>query len=68
MLSAAGLMNWIDRRPAAASAAFAALHLAVWTALPALLHPPLRPGVVEADKLPPLPWWLVDRRLPADRP
>ncbi len=48
-----------------------ALHLAVWTALPALLYPNLPLDLIEAltygrewqlgyDKLPPLPWWLVE--------
>lgn len=48
-----------------------AFHAAVWTALPALLYPNLPLDLIEAllygrewqlgyDKLPPLPWWLVD--------
>src|SRR6185369_1501643 len=48
-----------------------ALHATVWTALPALLYPNLPLDLIEAllygrewqlgyDKLPPLPWWLVD--------
>jgi hypothetical protein len=52
-------------------AAFLALHAAVWTALPALLYPNLPLDLIEAltygrewqlgyDKLPPLPWWLVE--------
>ena len=51
--------------------AFLALHAAVWTALPALLYPNLPLDLIEAliygrewqlgyDKLPPLPWWLVE--------
>src|SRR5262249_62313882 len=47
------------------------LHAAVWTALPTLLYPNLPLDLIEAqvygrewqmgyDKLPPLPWWLVE--------
>ncbi len=65
------LLEAIEQRPAAAFAAFAALHLAVWTALPAALYPNLPLDLIEAltygrewqlgyDKLPPLPWWLVE--------
>lgn len=61
---------WISAHPGRAFAAFAALHAAVWTALPALLYPNLPLDLIEAllygrewqlgyDKLPPLPWWLV---------
>ena len=50
---------------------FLALHFAVWTALPALLYANLPLDLIEAliygrqwqlgyDKLPPLPWWLVE--------
>ncbi len=60
-----------QRAPARALAAFLALHAAVWTALPALLYPNLPLDLIEAltygrewqlgyDKLPPLPWWLVE--------
>src|SRR5260370_22274761 len=66
-----GLIAIIERRPQAAFAAFLALHLLVWTALPALLYPNLPLDLIEAlsygrewqlgyDKLPPLPWWLVE--------
>src|SRR5512135_398812 len=66
-----GLVGWIARRPGSAFAAFLALHFAVWTALPALLYANLPLDLVEAlaygrewqlgyDKLPPLPWWLVE--------
>jgi Dolichyl-phosphate-mannose-protein mannosyltransferase len=66
-----GLIAIIERRPQAAFAAFLALHLAIWTALPALLYPNLPLDLIEAltygrewqlgyDKLPPLPWWLVE--------
>jgi 4-amino-4-deoxy-L-arabinose transferase-like glycosyltransferase len=63
--------GWIERQPAKAFAGFAALHLVVWTALPTLLYPNLPLDLIEAltygrewqfgyDKLPPLPWWLVE--------
>jgi len=66
-----GLTGWIESRPQAAFAAFLALHFAVWTALPALLYANLPLDLIEAliygrewqlgyDKLPPLPWWLVE--------
>ena len=57
--------------PARAFAVFALLHAALWTALPSLLYPNLPLDLIEAlvygrewqlgyDKLPPLPWWLVE--------
>src|SRR5271170_5088729 len=66
-----GLIGWIESRPQAALAAFLALHFAVWTALPTLLYANLPLDLIEAliygrewqlgyDKLPPLPWWLVE--------
>jgi 4-amino-4-deoxy-L-arabinose transferase-like glycosyltransferase len=66
-----GLIGWIESRPQAAFAAFLALHFAVWTALPTLLYANLPLDLIEAliygrewqlgyDKLPPLPWWLVE--------
>ena len=66
-----GLIAWIARRPDAAFGAFLALHFAVWTALPTLLYANLPLDLIEAltygrewvlgsDKLPPLPWWLVE--------
>jgi 4-amino-4-deoxy-L-arabinose transferase-like glycosyltransferase len=66
-----GVLNWIERRPRSAFGAFLALHFAVWTALPALLYANLPLDLIEAliygrqwqlgyDKLPPLPWWLVE--------
>src|SRR5262245_898377 len=66
-----GLIATIERRPRAAFAAFLALHVVVWTALPAMLYPNLPLDLIEAltygrewqlgyDKLPPLPWWLVE--------
>jgi len=67
----APLLAWIAARPGWAFAAFLALHAAVWTALPTLLYPNLPLDLIEAlvygrewqlgyDKLPPLPWWLVE--------
>jgi 4-amino-4-deoxy-L-arabinose transferase-like glycosyltransferase len=67
----ASLPAWIERYPGRAFAAFAALHAAVWTLLPTLLYPNLPLDLIEAlmygrewqlgyDKLPPLPWWLVE--------
>jgi 4-amino-4-deoxy-L-arabinose transferase-like glycosyltransferase len=66
-----GPIGWIESRPGAAFGAFLALHFAVWTALPALLYANLPLDLIEAltygrewqlgyDKLPPLPWWLVE--------
>jgi 4-amino-4-deoxy-L-arabinose transferase-like glycosyltransferase len=66
-----GLIATIERRPQAAFAAFLALHVVVWTALPTLLYPNLPLDLIEAltygrewqlgyDKLPPLPWWLIE--------
>ena len=68
---ATGLIGWIERRPQAAFAAFLTLHFAVWTALPTILYANLPLDLIEAvtygrewqigyDKLPPLPWWLVE--------
>ena len=68
----------IEQHPGATFAAFALLHLMVWTALPALLYPNLPLDLIEAltygrewqlgyDKLPPLPWWLVEIDLSAVR-
>src|SRR5580700_5701329 len=68
---AAGFVGWIEAAPRAAFAAFLALHFAVWTALPTLLYANLPLDLIEAltygrewqlgyDKLPPLPWWLVE--------
>ncbi len=65
------VLAWIAARPGRAFAAFLALHAAVWTALPTLLYPNLPLDLIEAliygrewqlgyDKLPPLPWWLVE--------
>ena len=65
------VLAWINSHPRRAFAAFLALHAALWTALPALLYPNLPLDLIEAliygrewqlgyDKLPPLPWWLVE--------
>ena len=61
----------IERRPGQAFAAFLILHAVLWIALPAMLYPNLPLDLIEAltygrewqlgyDKLPPLPWWLVE--------
>ncbi|MGH6674406.1 MAG: glycosyltransferase family 39 protein [Xanthobacteraceae bacterium] len=66
-----GLLAWIERRPASAFGVFLTVHFAVWTALPTLLYANLPLDLIEAltygrewvlgsDKLPPLPWWLVE--------
>ena len=66
-----GFVDWIAEAPRAAFAAFLALHFVVWTALPTLLYANLPLDLIEAltygrewqlgyDKLPPLPWWLVE--------
>jgi len=66
-----GYVTWIERRPRTAFGAFLAFHFIVWTVLPALLYANLPLDLIEAltygrewqlgsDKLPPLPWWLVE--------
>src|SRR5271155_4770334 len=66
-----GMIGFVERAPRAAFGAFLALHFVVWTALPALLYANLPLDLIEAltygrqwqlgyDKLPPLPWWLVE--------
>jgi len=68
---AAGVIRWIERRPGTAFAGFLAVHFAVWTVLPALVYANLPLDLIEAlvygrewqlgyDKLPPLPWWLIE--------
>src|SRR5690348_6875721 len=68
---AAGVIRWIERRPGTAFASFLAVHFTVWTVLPALLYANLPLDLIEAlvygrewqlgyDKLPPLPWWLIE--------
>lgn len=73
-MAAAGnssIIRDIAGSPARACAAVLALHAAVWTMLPTLLYPNLPLDLIEAlvygrewqlgyDKLPPLPWWLVE--------
>jgi 4-amino-4-deoxy-L-arabinose transferase-like glycosyltransferase len=65
------LINTLESRPRAAFAAFLALHGIVWIVLPTLLYANLPLDLIEAltygrewqfgyDKLPPLPWWLVE--------
>jgi 4-amino-4-deoxy-L-arabinose transferase-like glycosyltransferase len=65
------LVASIAAAPGRALAAVLVLHAAVWTALPTLLYPNLPLDLIEAltygrewqlgyDKLPPLPWWLVE--------
>lgn len=65
------LIAAIERRPNTAFGAFAVLHFGVWSALPALFYLNLPLDLIEAltygpewqlgyDKLPPLPWWLVE--------
>jgi hypothetical protein len=66
-----GFVRWIERQPQAAFGGFLALHFIVWTALPSLLYANLPLDLIEAltygrewqlgsDKLPPLPWWMVE--------
>src|SRR5215472_8558391 len=66
-----GLIRWIEGRPQTAFGAFLAVHFAVWTVLPALVYANLPLDLIEAlvygrewqlgyDKLPPLPWWLIE--------
>jgi hypothetical protein len=61
----------IEQRPEKAFVAFAVLHVALWTILPTTLYPNLPLDLIEAltygrewqigyDKLPPLPWWIVE--------
>jgi 4-amino-4-deoxy-L-arabinose transferase-like glycosyltransferase len=67
----AALLDRLKERPREGFAAFALLHVALWTALPAALYPNLPLDLIEAltygrewqlgyDKLPPLPWWLIE--------
>jgi 4-amino-4-deoxy-L-arabinose transferase-like glycosyltransferase len=67
----AALLDRLDERPRAGFAAFALVHAVLWTALPAALYPNLPLDLIEAltygrewqlgyDKLPPLPWWLIE--------
>ncbi len=65
------ILVWIAASPGQALAALLAVHVAVWTTLPTALYPNLPLDLIEAltygrewqlgyDKLPPLPWWLVE--------
>ena len=65
------LIRAIAASPGRAFAAFALLHALVWTVLPTVLYLNLPLDLIEAltygrewqlgyDKLPPLPWWLVE--------
>ena len=67
----AALLDRLDQRPRQAFAAFALVHATLWTLLPATLYPNLPLDLIEAltygrewqlgyDKLPPLPWWLIE--------
>jgi Dolichyl-phosphate-mannose-protein mannosyltransferase len=66
-----GFIATIERRPQLAFVAFLAVHFVFWTLLPTLLYPNLPLDLIEAltygrewqlgyDKLPPLPWWLIE--------
>jgi 4-amino-4-deoxy-L-arabinose transferase-like glycosyltransferase len=65
------LIDPIGSRPRTAFAAFLVLHFLLWTLLPTFLYANLPLDLIEAmtygrewqlgyDKLPPLPWWLVE--------
>src|SRR4030067_178053 len=65
------LLHRIAALPLRGIAVLLGLHAAVWAALPTLLYPNLPLDLIEAlvygrewqlgyDKLPPLPWWLVE--------
>jgi 4-amino-4-deoxy-L-arabinose transferase-like glycosyltransferase len=67
----AALLDRLDKCPRRGFAAFALLHAALWSALPSTLYPNLPLDLIEAltygrewqlgyDKLPPLPWWVVE--------
>jgi len=69
MISA--LVDRLQKRPGEAFALFCLGHAALWTLLPAALYPNLPLDLIEAltygrewqlgyDKLPPLPWWLIE--------
>src|SRR5690348_18364183 len=64
-------LAWITAAPARAFAAILIVHAAVWTLLPTILYVNLPLDLIEAltygrewqlgyDKLPPLPWWLIE--------
>src|SRR5438034_6711200 len=65
------LTHAIHQHPTRTFLAFLALHAVVWTALPTLFFINLPLDLIEAltygrewqlgyDKLPPLPWWLIE--------
>src|SRR5690349_9106058 len=65
------LSTWIAENPCQTFVTFCLVHIAVWTAAPAFLYPNLPLDLIEAliygrewqlghDKLPPLPWWMVE--------
>jgi 4-amino-4-deoxy-L-arabinose transferase-like glycosyltransferase len=67
----ASMLSSIVERPWAGFLLFATAHAAIWTILPFALYPNLPLDIIEAltygrewqlgyDKLPPLPWWLVE--------
>src|ERR1700688_2482050 len=67
----ATLLDRLERRPSEGFGLFVLVHGVLWTALPALLYPNLPLDLIEAltygrewqlgyDKLPPLPWWLIE--------
>ena len=70
-MTMARLIDAVERRPQAVFAGFLVVHGLIWTALPSLLYFNLPVDVIEAltygrewqlgyDKLPPLPWWMVE--------
>ncbi|HUI97060.1 MAG TPA: glycosyltransferase family 39 protein [Xanthobacteraceae bacterium] len=65
------LLDRLEKRPREGFALFALVHAVLWTALPASLYANLPLDLIEAltygrewqlgyDKLPPLPWWVVE--------
>ncbi|HEY0233632.1 MAG TPA: glycosyltransferase family 39 protein [Afipia sp.] len=63
--------DFVEANPASGFAIFALFHFALWTILPTVLYPNLPLDLIEAmtygrewqighDKLPPLPWWIVE--------
>ncbi|HMA73881.1 MAG TPA: glycosyltransferase family 39 protein [Xanthobacteraceae bacterium] len=65
------LLSSMEERPWTGFLVFAVVHAAIWTILPFALYPNLPLDLIEAltygrewqlgyDKLPPLPWWLVE--------
>src|SRR5215472_14143617 len=68
---ASTLLSGFEERPWAGFWLFAVAHAAIWTILPFAAYPNLPLDIIEAltygrewqlgyDKLPPLPWWLVE--------